>query len=949
MRVKIARCTPFLMLMMSLLLTVHLPDATFMLTTAHADAVDTPVSLDNQPTDASLRRQDEFSCANIQLLTFSVAYDDVGGKIRNTNDQPTRLTRTVVTWDESQLGDTLNPAVVQQRLYYPQTFADVIFWNGFDAVSPTDTSVAAEGSLLPGANLTINPGEDAIWRAYFANTSQLLYYYFWQQDFAGTTLYFDHPTSDEDCAMPVTFVTSPSFYVTTTEDTVDGTCDAAHCSLREAVLALNALSGLDLDRPPRIYVPAGEYRLTRTGVDNGSGQFGDLDVQRDAAIIGEDAETTIIDGMNSDRIFEFCCQDEVILRNVTIRNGQADRGGGILSSVDGLFVLLHAHLTGNAAVGPLYGEGGAISTTDDSGLQIIRTQIDNNSTPNNPQGAAVMMRGSSGRISDSIISDNPASGIAVSHSVYTYIINTTIRDNARAGIDNAYSDVYLYNSTISGNQAGITHSDNFSGSRSYIIQSTVVDNVTGLVKNGPTANFSATNSIIAGNVSSGGQPQNCGSGVAIDSEGYNLIEPVSGCTIRRSSSTDLLDVDPMLGALSDNGGVNETYLPQPGSPVIDMIPVADCLQEPDEGFFSFLPLLNDQRGIRRPQGPACDIGAVETEAPSSNPMVFQVQTSPATADGYLTEGERSGVSPTHFQVIFSRPMYNPPGNSSVNDITSPAQYRLIAGGADSTVQTTACTALQGDDVAVAIDSVTFNTTTLYATLAVNNGVPLANGAYRLFVCASAQDTNRLPLDGNRDGSGGDDFVRSFTVGSAGSDYVVNSVDDVLDWYCGDWQGLCALRGAILLANSSPGTQTIYVPAGTYVLTRGANFEDLADWGDLDIRDDVIIIGEDPETTLIDGNGIDRVFHILNGAHVELYNITLRNGGDVMEGGGILVDDGELTLSNTRVLDNSALQSGGGIATGSTLSQNVTIADSIIRDNQAPLGGGVYHSSTTPLR
>ena len=63
-------------------------------------------------------------------------------------------------------------------------------------------------------------------------------------------------------------------------------------------------------------------------------------------------------------------------------------------------------------------------------------------------------------------------------------------------------------------------------------------------------------------------------------------------------------VDPLLGPLAANGGPTATHLPTVGSPAIGVIP-------------SGTPGLcdastpSDQRGVARPQGGACDVGAVE--------------------------------------------------------------------------------------------------------------------------------------------------------------------------------------------------------------------------------------------------------------------------------------------------------------------------------------------------
>lgn len=62
--------------------------------------------------------------------------------------------------------------------------------------------------------------------------------------------------------------------------------------------------------------------------------------------------------------------------------------------------------------------------------------------------------------------------------------------------------------------------------------------------------------------------------------------------------TAILFADPLLGPLADNGGPTRTLLPAAGSPAINAGGATAC------------PGL-DQRGVLRPQGAACDIGAAE--------------------------------------------------------------------------------------------------------------------------------------------------------------------------------------------------------------------------------------------------------------------------------------------------------------------------------------------------
>jgi hypothetical protein len=86
----------------------------------------------------------------------------------------------------------------------------------------------------------------------------------------------------------------------------------------------------------------------------------------------------------------------------------------------------------------------------------------------------------------------------------------------------------------------------------------------------------------------------------LSSEGNNLIQTTSGCSIAGVQTGNIYGKDPLLGPLQDNGGPTWTDALLPGSPAIDA------------GSSAGGPAL-DQRGIHRPQGLAPDIGAFEFE------------------------------------------------------------------------------------------------------------------------------------------------------------------------------------------------------------------------------------------------------------------------------------------------------------------------------------------------
>jgi hypothetical protein len=93
----------------------------------------------------------------------------------------------------------------------------------------------------------------------------------------------------------------------------------------------------------------------------------------------------------------------------------------------------------------------------------------------------------------------------------------------------------------------------------------------------------------------------CGGDGVVTSGGFNVSSDAS-CEL--VAVTDHPSTDPSLGPLAANGGPTPTHLPAVGSALVDAIP-------PSTPGLCDGTVATDQRGVARPAGAGCDIGAVE--------------------------------------------------------------------------------------------------------------------------------------------------------------------------------------------------------------------------------------------------------------------------------------------------------------------------------------------------
>lgn len=182
------------------------------------------------------------------------------------------------------------------------------------------------------------------------------------------------------------------------------------------------------------------------------------------------------------------------------------------------------------------------------------------------------------------------------------------------------------------------------------------------------------------------------------------------------------------------------------------------------------------------------------------------------------------------------------------------------------------------------------------------------------------------------------------------DSTADEVDEIPgDGVCATTSGACTLRAAIQETNALAGADTITLPAGTYTLTLGGRGEDGAVTGDLDIVDDLTITRLLEARVVVDGNNLDRVFHVLGATtHVEINAVTITGGHAGGGDGGGIWSEGVLDLVASTVTANSAGGHGGGIHfANATLSPGTPrLLNSTVSGNAASTGGGVFVADGT---
>ncbi len=244
-----------------------------------------------------------------------------------------------------------------------------------------------------------------------------------------------------------------------------------------------------------------------------------------------------------------------------------------------------------------------------------------------PGGGGLNNVGGNVIIRRSTFTDNLAEvGAGISNFGGTvYIEGSTLFQNSAgsgdgAGIYNQGGPLTVVNSTITNNFGNGINNDN----TMTIVQSTVSSNFGLGVVQGGTFNISHT--IISGN-----QAPDCANFGTIVATGVNLVADGT-CAIPGA-----LTGDPKLKPLGDNGGLTHTMALTFPSPAINTASDAICAAAPVNGV--------DQRGVVRPQGTHCDIGAFEWVAidTDSDGIVDDIDNCPLVPNANQADFDQDGI------------------------------------------------------------------------------------------------------------------------------------------------------------------------------------------------------------------------------------------------------------------------------------------------------------------
>jgi hypothetical protein len=291
-----------------------------------------------------------------------------------------------------------------------------------------------------------------------------------------------------------------------------------------------------------------------------------LNIFKNLTLAGAGANQTIIDGGGAGGVFTIFTA-RVQMSDLTIRNGRSIGSGGGITNF-GTLALVDSSVNENI-------------TVPGEGFQGL--------------GGGIANFGTLALTNTAVLSNTGNFGGGIYNRSALTAINSTISGNTAKEDGGGVGNVLLGKAnltfvTVANNTADSDANGTGDG---------------GGLFNATTSTFHLDSSLLGGDTDTGGQAPDCAG--TYDSAGHNVIQDAIGCTLDGPDThAEIIGQDPQIGPLADNGGPTLTHALLPGSPAIDHSDNPSCPP-------------TDQRGVARPQGPACDAGAFEA-VPTAPPV-----------------------------------------------------------------------------------------------------------------------------------------------------------------------------------------------------------------------------------------------------------------------------------------------------------------------------------------
>jgi hypothetical protein len=363
-----------------------------------------------------------------------------------------------------------------------------------------------------------------------------------------------------------------------------------------------------------------------------------------ADVVYERPESLVVRGRDAtldgnDQVAALLADDaeRVDIEELTFVDGRNDTGdgGAVRLGEGGDLYVYDSAFTGNAAQ-----DGGAIAVGPDGTADLLRTTLRGNEAVG--------------------VDDAPGHGGGIfAVDSYVELDRSTATGNGAEGaggaIDTIDGQTFVDASTLAGNSAGseggaiASYDDNLVQVSASTFSANVADSDGGAIFDTDDLTFLSATTFVGNSAPTGahlsvdqldveqsafvdaaGGGESCALTPSLTDDRHSWDDG-SSCDFDPSGTSTTDGGDAQLAPLASNGGPTQTHVPASTSPLVDAGPEEECSQD------------QDQRGVDRPAGDACDIGAVEAVGPTftdvglSHPFWLEVEWMAAEgiSEGYL--------------------------------------------------------------------------------------------------------------------------------------------------------------------------------------------------------------------------------------------------------------------------------------------------------------------------